>query len=33
MNRQRSVEPPLNPKVPEWVLALKEHSSPQEEDT
>ena len=33
MRRQRSGEPPLTPKVPEWVLALKELSSPQEEDT
>lgn len=33
MHRQRSGEPPLTPKVPKWVLALKELGSPQEEET
>lgn len=33
MRRQRSGEPPLTPKVPKWVLALKELGSPQEEET
>ena len=30
MHRARSGEPPLAPKVPEWVLQLKELAKPEE---